>query len=343
MFAYGYIKTNWQQAVDLYTRQCSVGVNAKDLAMMAATLADGGKNPVTGKQVIDAAKVPGVLAVMATAGLYDDSGKWLYHTGLPGEERRRRRHHRRLARQVRHRRRLAAARRCRQQRARAAGDRRHLERARRQSLRRQKIVSVTGGGRAGAVPRRPMPRRLVLRDGDEHVAVCMDQPCVVAVAAHAREGTAYAQKTDIVRLANGDRITGEVQERQRGTARVLDRRCRDDLLRVGQGHLARGRRQFDVTTTDGRHYFGSLAAAPRARHRSRSDRPGVAADNRRHPDRADRREFLERSWTARSISASATPDRVTSRSSTSTRTPLYRSAGVRGAGHRVGHAHEERR
>jgi len=85
MLAYGYIKSNWQQAVDLYTRQCSIGVNAKDLAMMAATLAGGGKNPVTGKQVIDANKVPGVLAVMATAGLYDDSGKWLYHTGLPAK------------------------------------------------------------------------------------------------------------------------------------------------------------------------------------------------------------------------------------------------------------------
>jgi len=85
MLAYGYIKDNWQQAVDLYTRQCSIGVNAKDLAMMAATLADGGKNPVTGKQVMDAAKVPGVLAVMATAGLYDDSGKWLFKTGLPGK------------------------------------------------------------------------------------------------------------------------------------------------------------------------------------------------------------------------------------------------------------------
>jgi glutaminase len=85
MFAYGYIKTDWKQAVDLYTRQCSVGVNAKDLAMMAATLAAGGKNPVSGKQVLDAAKVPGVLAVMATAGLYDDSGKWLYRTGLPGK------------------------------------------------------------------------------------------------------------------------------------------------------------------------------------------------------------------------------------------------------------------
>ena len=85
MFAYGYIKTDWRQAVDLYTRQCSIGVNAKDLAMMAATLAAMGKNPVTGKQVIDPAKVPGVLAVMATAGLYDDSGKWLYRTGLPGK------------------------------------------------------------------------------------------------------------------------------------------------------------------------------------------------------------------------------------------------------------------
>jgi len=85
MLAYGYIKSNWQQAVDLYTRQCSIGVNAKDLATMAATLAAGGTNPVTNKKVLDADKVPGVLAVMATAGLYDDSGKWLYRTGLPAK------------------------------------------------------------------------------------------------------------------------------------------------------------------------------------------------------------------------------------------------------------------
>ena len=85
MLAYGYIKSDWQRAVDLYTRQCSIGVNAKDLAMMAGTLANAGKNPVTGKQVMDAAKVPGVLAVMATAGLYDDSGKWLFATGLPAK------------------------------------------------------------------------------------------------------------------------------------------------------------------------------------------------------------------------------------------------------------------
>jgi len=85
MYAYEYIKSNPGQATDLYTRQCSVGVNARDLAMMAATLAFGGKNPVTGKQVISAENVPYVLAVMATAGLYDDSGKWLYHTGLPAK------------------------------------------------------------------------------------------------------------------------------------------------------------------------------------------------------------------------------------------------------------------
>jgi glutaminase len=85
MYAYEYIKSNPQQATDLYTRQCSVGVNAKDLATMAATLAFGGKNPITGKQAIDAKNVPYVLAVMSTAGLYDDSGKWLYQTGLPAK------------------------------------------------------------------------------------------------------------------------------------------------------------------------------------------------------------------------------------------------------------------
>jgi len=85
MYAYGHIKDNPDQATDVYTEQCSVGVNAKDLALMAATLANGGKNPVTGKQLIGVGNVPEVLAVMATAGLYDDSGRWLYHTGLPAK------------------------------------------------------------------------------------------------------------------------------------------------------------------------------------------------------------------------------------------------------------------
>src|SRR5215813_250287 len=85
MYAYGHIKDKPLQACDVYTEQCAVSVNAKDLAMMAATLANGGKNPVTHKQCMKSANVPKVLAVMATAGLYDDSGKWLYHTGLPAK------------------------------------------------------------------------------------------------------------------------------------------------------------------------------------------------------------------------------------------------------------------
>jgi glutaminase len=85
MYAYGHIKQDPLRATDIYTEQCSIGVTAKDLATMAATLANGGKNPVTGKQVVKAENVPEILAVMATAGLYDDSGKWLYATGLPAK------------------------------------------------------------------------------------------------------------------------------------------------------------------------------------------------------------------------------------------------------------------
>jgi glutaminase len=85
MFAYGHIKSEPLRACDIYTEQCSISVNAKDLATMAATLANGGKNPVTGKVCMKPENVPEVLAVMATAGLYDDSGKWLYATGLPAK------------------------------------------------------------------------------------------------------------------------------------------------------------------------------------------------------------------------------------------------------------------
>ncbi len=85
MYAYGRIKGNPAQATDIYTEQCSVSVNARDLAVMAATLANGGRNPVTDKRVMREENVPEVLAVMATAGLYDDSGQWLFHTGLPAK------------------------------------------------------------------------------------------------------------------------------------------------------------------------------------------------------------------------------------------------------------------
>ncbi|MBN7795969.1 glutaminase A [Parahaliea mediterranea] len=85
MHAYGHIDGDPLEATDIYTRQCSVGVNTRDLAMMAATLANGGRNPLTGKTLVDAGHIPEILAVMATAGLYDDAGKWLYRTGLPAK------------------------------------------------------------------------------------------------------------------------------------------------------------------------------------------------------------------------------------------------------------------
>jgi glutaminase len=74
-----------EEATDLYTRQCSLSVTTADLAVMAATLANGGRQPVTGEQVIAAIHCQHVLAVMVTAGLYETSGDWLYATGLPGK------------------------------------------------------------------------------------------------------------------------------------------------------------------------------------------------------------------------------------------------------------------
>jgi len=73
------------QATDVYTKQCSLGVSARDLAVMGATLADGGVNPLTRERVVDAAICKRVLAVLATAGLYELSGDWLYEIGLPGK------------------------------------------------------------------------------------------------------------------------------------------------------------------------------------------------------------------------------------------------------------------
>jgi glutaminase len=85
MYAYGTITADPLQSTDLYTKQCAVSVNAKDLAVMAATLANNGKNPMTGKQVLDVKHVAPLLAAMAMSGLYDNSGEWLYATGLPAK------------------------------------------------------------------------------------------------------------------------------------------------------------------------------------------------------------------------------------------------------------------
>jgi glutaminase len=82
---YGRMYFDALEATDIYTKQCSLGVTVKDLAVMGATLADGGVNPVTGARVIDAGHCKRVLAALATSGLYELSGDWLYEIGLPGK------------------------------------------------------------------------------------------------------------------------------------------------------------------------------------------------------------------------------------------------------------------
>jgi glutaminase len=73
------------EAVDAYTRQSCVAATARDLAVMAATLADGGVNPLTRERVTGEEACRYTLAVMTTAGLYETSGDWLYDVGLPGK------------------------------------------------------------------------------------------------------------------------------------------------------------------------------------------------------------------------------------------------------------------
>ena len=82
---YGRIYSDPEEATDIYTRQCALNVTARDLAVMGATLADGGVNPITKERVVDVDRCRRVLAVMATAGLYEQSGDWLYEVGLPGK------------------------------------------------------------------------------------------------------------------------------------------------------------------------------------------------------------------------------------------------------------------
>src|SRR5204862_2395235 len=85
LYAYGRMYFDPVQSTDIYTKQCALNVNAKDLATMAATLAIGGVNPVTKKKVVRPETVMYTLPVMATAGLYDDSGIWFFNSGLPAK------------------------------------------------------------------------------------------------------------------------------------------------------------------------------------------------------------------------------------------------------------------
>jgi glutaminase len=85
LFNYNRLYSQPEEAMRVYTKLCSVGVSAKDLGFMGATLANGGVNPKTGKRLLDAEHVPELLAVMLTAGFYDESGQWSYTAGLPAK------------------------------------------------------------------------------------------------------------------------------------------------------------------------------------------------------------------------------------------------------------------
>jgi len=85
LYNYDRLYSEPEEAMRVYTRQCSIGVSARDLAIMGATLANQGVNPLTKKRVMRAEDVPELLAIMATAGFYDESGEWMYTAGLPAK------------------------------------------------------------------------------------------------------------------------------------------------------------------------------------------------------------------------------------------------------------------
>jgi glutaminase len=85
LFSSGVITGDPAEAVELYTRQSCVALDVRDVATMGATIANGGRNPRTGEQVVDPIMCHDVMAAMATAGLYETSGDWLWDVGLPGK------------------------------------------------------------------------------------------------------------------------------------------------------------------------------------------------------------------------------------------------------------------
>ena len=85
MLNFGMVSDRIDETLDLYFQQCSILVNAKDIAMMAATLANGGVNPVTKVRALDEHYVQDVISVMLSCGMYDASGNWAYRVGIPAK------------------------------------------------------------------------------------------------------------------------------------------------------------------------------------------------------------------------------------------------------------------
>nr|WP_026104365.1 glutaminase A [Anabaena sp. PCC 7108] len=85
MLNFGMIDQNIEEALDLYFQQCSVMVNCRDLAVMAATLANKGINPITKEKAVDNRYVKDILSVMYTCGMYNFAGEWAYNVGIPAK------------------------------------------------------------------------------------------------------------------------------------------------------------------------------------------------------------------------------------------------------------------
>jgi glutaminase len=85
LYNYERLYSDPEEALRVYTKMCSVGVTTEQLGVMGATLANGGLNPVTGKRLLPAEDVPELLAIMLTAGFYDESGAWSFSAGLPAK------------------------------------------------------------------------------------------------------------------------------------------------------------------------------------------------------------------------------------------------------------------
>jgi glutaminase A len=82
---YAVVEGDVDAVLDVYFRQCSVLVTARDLAVMAATLANNGFNPVTGEQVMKSYAVARTLSIMTSSGMYDYAGEWVYRVGMPAK------------------------------------------------------------------------------------------------------------------------------------------------------------------------------------------------------------------------------------------------------------------
>ena len=85
MLNFGMIQPNIEESLDLYFQQCAVMVNCQDLAVMAATLANKGTNPITGERALQSSYVKDILSVMYTCGMYNFAGEWAYKVGLPAK------------------------------------------------------------------------------------------------------------------------------------------------------------------------------------------------------------------------------------------------------------------